>query len=483
MAPPLLPMLAPRIPGQTPPEPEPPSSTDHNEAEWERMRPLITQLYYQDGKKLVQVMAILESRYGFAATQQMYKKRLRKWGVRKRAYRKTDVDSMASSPGSLSQSPTAATPRGPTPIQDALSLQTVSSPTQYAGLELVLTSVFSWSTSKLESTSPMSDPMSRYLANPNEPPRQDSRTMYRTFEMVYDLYNRGQGLLAGKAAMKACGSLEYVLTEDHPDLIWHVLDSIYDMVDRNDSQLLSLFVTYATDIAKQRLPAGHPLLWILVQLRSCSYETQQDRDYVCHLLRQAWLRNVDLLGEHIDASAPQRIWPYEQLIWDGRTRLRKHSALARRRQGMGQALGVLGESYNPERTNNDADSLRVEALSLEFTQMDLGDYENAERKAFELLDRTSTSKSRTNARFQAYAWKMIARLQEQRREMDAAETILRRAVAMREAAHGAPNDLRVIRDMWVLAKFLDKVGKTDEANNTQAEAFRRAASFLADDQQ
>jgi hypothetical protein len=68
MPPPLLPMLAPRIPGQTPPEPEPPSSTDHNEAEWERMRPLITQLYYQDGKKLVQVMAILESRYGFAAT-------------------------------------------------------------------------------------------------------------------------------------------------------------------------------------------------------------------------------------------------------------------------------------------------------------------------------------------------------------------------------------------------------------------------------
>jgi hypothetical protein len=68
MPPPLLPALAPRIPGQTPPEPEPPTTTDHTESEWEAMRPVITQMYFHDGKKLVQVMAIMEGRYAFAAT-------------------------------------------------------------------------------------------------------------------------------------------------------------------------------------------------------------------------------------------------------------------------------------------------------------------------------------------------------------------------------------------------------------------------------
>lgn len=150
---------------------------------------------------------------------------------------------------------------------------------------------------------------------------------------------------------------------------------------------------------------------------------------------------------------------------------------------MGDALGSLEAAYDRSETETNSESLRVEALSLEFTQMDLGDRETAERKALELLNRTSTNDSRTNARFQAYAWKMIARLQEQRQELDAAEANLRRAVAMREAAHGAPNDLRVIRDMWVLAGFLYKIGKTEEANQTQLEAFRRADSYLNDHQQ
>lgn len=67
----VLPTLAPRIPGQMSPEPEAPTSTDHTEAEWEEKRPMIIQLYLHDNKKLVQLMSILESRYGFAATYVM----------------------------------------------------------------------------------------------------------------------------------------------------------------------------------------------------------------------------------------------------------------------------------------------------------------------------------------------------------------------------------------------------------------------------
>ena len=409
----------------------------------------------------------------------MYKKRLRKWNVRKRAYRKTDVDSAASSPNNVAQSPAVTTTTRPsTPIQDNLALATIAPPARQAGLEVVLNSVFSWSAGKLESTSLAADPMSRYLASPNSPPKQDSRTMYRTFELVFDLFNRGQGMLAGKAAQKGFYSLEFVLTEDHPDLIWHILDSIYEMVDRNHLQLLGLFLNHATLLATQRLPSQHPLLKILEQLKSCSYETQEDRDYVCYLMRQAWLRNVDLLGEHIGSATPQQIWPYEQLIWDGRTRLRKNSALARRQQTMGQALFALQEAYQSAPAASMSDKLRVEALALEFTQMDVGDRVNAERLALDLLQHTSGSDSRLNARFQAYAWKMVARLQEHRQELDAAEANLRTAIMMREAAHGASDDIRVIRDMWVLAGLLYKVGKTEEAEVIKLDALGRAKTFL-----
>lgn len=69
MSNPLLPALAPRPPGQTPPSSSGGStSTEHSEAEWETMRPLIESLYLGEGKKLVQLMVILEKSYGFAAT-------------------------------------------------------------------------------------------------------------------------------------------------------------------------------------------------------------------------------------------------------------------------------------------------------------------------------------------------------------------------------------------------------------------------------
>ena len=76
------------------------------------------------------------------------------------------------------------------------------------------------------------DPMVRYLANPNDPPKQDSRTMYRTFELVFDLWSHGKGQLAGMAARRAFYMLEFVLAEDHPDLVWHIVDTIYDLVDK-----------------------------------------------------------------------------------------------------------------------------------------------------------------------------------------------------------------------------------------------------------
>merc|ERR1712000_355642 len=125
--------------------------------------------------------------------------------------------------------------------------------------ELVLGNVFSWTQGKIETHGIISDPMSMYLANPNQPPIQDSRTMYRTFELVFDLWRHGKGNLAGMAARKGFYVLEYVLTDDHPDLVWHILDTIYDMVDKGHIQLLSMFLDHATILAHRRLPAQQRL--------------------------------------------------------------------------------------------------------------------------------------------------------------------------------------------------------------------------------
>lgn len=506
-----LPTLAPRPPGDRPPVVERPSNKEHSEEEWEEKKDLIRRLYIQDNRKLSEIMATLEAKHGFAATEQMYKKRLKKWNIRKRAYRKNLCDSNQSSPGVGTdddaikvEDDVEEIPRRPSEPPTVM----VHSPrSSYAELEMVLDSVFSWSQVKLESFGASSDPMSKYLAAPNQPPIQDSRTMYRTFELAFDLWNHGKGKMAGKAARKGFYVLEFVLTDDHPDLLWHVLDTMYDMLDRGHLQLLGMFLQHARVLAQQHLPPNHPLSRILKQLTHCDYQSDEGRRFVCHLLRQAWLRNVDMVGSRIGSRAPQHLWLYEQLIWDGRTRLRRESGLAERQGKMADALEELVHHHHHDDDHrhhvkqqqqqqqpaaNAADDkaqherLRVDALMLEFTQMDLGDRKKAETLAVDLINRTGCSDAtaaadaRSNARFHAYARKMLGRLHEERRDWDGAEENLRLAIAKREAAHGTASNLRVIRDMWVLAAYFERSGRADVATRIAQDAVSRAEMYLVD---
>ncbi|KAM0296262.1 hypothetical protein HYE67_009052 [Fusarium culmorum] len=517
-----LPVLAPRLPGCPPPVDDRTYTKEHSEDEWESMREIIKKLYIKDNRKLNETMAILQARYGFAATEQMFKKRLKKWNLRKRTYRKgasnnsavptpvaeveagtqtkmemdTDTNTRAetedtettfeySGTSTVDDHDSSSSSTSPEEHRDqddtsmAMTLVRPSNTGPYANLEQVLGSVFNWSQSKLEFLPNISDPMSAYLANPNSPPIQDSRTMYRIFELVFDLWYHGKGDLAGMAARRGFYVLEFVLSEDHPDLIWHVLDTIFDMVDRGHLQLMGLFVDHATVLAKRQLPAQHPLLLILQQLRNVDYHSDEGRSYLCHLLRQAWLRNVDLLGQHIETSDSHRLWLYEQLIWDGRTRLRKGSELGKRQEAMYQALERMSEAQTQTSRAVDADWLRVEALRLEFTQMDVGDKVKAEELAVNLLDLTRTdSGPRSNDRFHAYACKMLARVQEAKKDWTMAEQNLKHAISKRESAHGGDNNLRVIRDMWVLAAHYQKAGRVVDANNITADALSRAQRFL-----
>ncbi|KAH6608771.1 hypothetical protein Trco_002117 [Trichoderma cornu-damae] len=493
---PSLPALAPRLPGHPPPLVERPSVKEHTEQEWAAQRRLIEKLYIGDNRKLNDIMAIMEKKHGFAATEQMYKKRFKKWNVRKRPYRKSPVGAAASSSAGSRRDDNddkddkddnddkddddgvEEVPRTEGPafaVVSSLQLKPL------ADLELVLNGVKSWSSGKLEAYHIASDPMSKYLATPNQPPIQDSRTMYRTFELVFDLWSYGKGDLAGMAARKGFYVLEFVLTEDHPDLLWHMLDTIYDMIDRGHLQLLGMFLRHALVLAQGRFPESHPLIRILQRLSACDYQTEQGRQFICYLLRQAWLRNVDLLSEHIKTSAPQEFWLYEQLIWDGRTRLRRNNGLAKRREIMYGGLENLAHHEEPTADDDNLEKLRVDALMLEFTQMDLDDTVKAEQMALDLLDITRYgSGALTNARFHAYARKMLARICESKQDWDQVEENLKYAIHMREAAHGTSTNLRVIRDMWVLAAYYQKVGRADSALQVAQDAITRAQQYLHD---
>ncbi|EEU48487.1 uncharacterized protein NECHADRAFT_74679 [Fusarium vanettenii 77-13-4] len=457
-----LPVLAPRLPGCPPAVDDRTYTKEHTEEEWEAMREVIKRLYIRDNRKLNETMAILQARHGFAATEQMFKKRLKKWNLRKRTYRKSPSGSTASTPAQIAEAYCQSAVTAETETVDDQTAASSSSPEEqspeevndtsmalirpsnnagpYANLEQVLGSVFSWSQSKLDTYPVASDPMSRYLANPNHPPIQDSRTMYRTFELVFDLWYHGKGNLAGLAARRGFYVLEFVLSEDHPDLVWHVLDTIFDMLNTHSSGFYNNY--------------GHVII-------------NQIKGGVTYAIYYS--------------SDPQRLWLYEQLIWDGRTRLRKGSELAKRQDAMYHALETMAEAQDHGPTVDDSDRLRIEALRLEFTQMDVGDKKKAEELALNLLNHTSSDTgmgSRSSDRFHAYARKMLARVQQDRQEWDTAEQNLQYAIYKREAAHGTLNNLRVIRDMWVLAAHYQKAGRQGDADAITSDALSRAQLYL-----
>ena len=405
----------------------------------------------------------------------MYKKRMRRWGIRKRTYRKSTNGSQAASPTPNPEHPSSSNQH------NALvrSVQPSSIP-DFASLETILDSVSTWSTAMIHSGPAKLDPMARYLSDPSRTPSQDSRTMYRTFELVFDLWSRGNGELAGKAARKGFLALEHVLSEDHPDMIWHVLDTIYDMLDKGHLQLLEIFLQHAKILGQAQLPSSHPVLRILEGLKTCDYKTEHGRQYICYLLRQGWLRNANLLGDCISSSAPQSLWLYEQLIWDGRTRLRRGCDLKSRRVEMSKALKELGGLANPQSTDTRRDKLRIDALTLEFTQMDLEDKTKAKLLASKLIsDIQARESTKSSDRFEAYALKMLSRTHENQENWEDAEQSLRMAIVKREKAHGTI-DIRVIRDMWVLANHLERADKSLEASFIVEDALSRADRLLQD---
>ncbi|KAK5188613.1 hypothetical protein LTR96_011297 [Exophiala xenobiotica] len=61
-----------------------PSSNSYTSEEWRRQRPLITQLYFEEGRTLKNVAEYMKKELDFAPTERMYKSRLHTWGLDKK---------------------------------------------------------------------------------------------------------------------------------------------------------------------------------------------------------------------------------------------------------------------------------------------------------------------------------------------------------------------------------------------------------------
>lgn len=75
---------------------------------------------------------------------------------------------------------------------------------------------------------------------------------------------------------------------------------------------------------------------------------------------------------------------------------------------------------------------------------------------------------------------MLARLYADRFDWAIAEQNLKWAINKREIAHGAKTNLRVVRDMWVLAGHFRRTGQMVETEMVVEDAINRARQYLED---
>ncbi|KIW23121.1 uncharacterized protein PV07_11347 [Cladophialophora immunda] len=54
-----------------------------SQAEWEKFRPVFTQLYIEENRPLPEVMGIMREKHGLWASEKMYKNKIKHWGLRK----------------------------------------------------------------------------------------------------------------------------------------------------------------------------------------------------------------------------------------------------------------------------------------------------------------------------------------------------------------------------------------------------------------
>ncbi|KAM7185854.1 hypothetical protein V8F20_011625 [Naviculisporaceae sp. PSN 640] len=285
-------------------QPCPQSAMTHTRAEWEAMYPEIERLYVRERWKLQAIMKFMESRYGFKATPQMYKKRFAKWGFQKNKKRWATAD----------------------PALSVLNLSCDQSDVKF----MFLDSVRSWSLSFYEEPHKHLIPLS---------PTVKANEISFAFKMIVGLLDRGRGELAGRLARKAFLLAEGLLTLDGPALLWNLLDLMHHMLishahgtnpalPHHTTQLFHMLIVHLDALVanKFKVHEKHPLTTILRLLRRLTGASSASvnrthsttnplklNPEVAPLLEQAWNLNAKLMFENFSAKLLHVYW---YLSWD-----------------------------------------------------------------------------------------------------------------------------------------------------------------------
>ncbi|KAK3619586.1 hypothetical protein LTR56_023918 [Elasticomyces elasticus] len=418
-------------------------------------------------------MHYMETKYGFKATQQMYKKRFTKWGTQKNSRQST-----TSTPTSM----TMEVSRKSSPSRNRCSVPLFRQLSNNDSVVLLfLSSVQIWSVSFYESVDSASASIRQF------PPELTEETNF-TFKLVVDMLSSSQGSLAGRLARKAFLLLEEMVKLDGPALVWNMLEIIHHMptVSPGGSEALpasgSLLSTGAFLFWVERAWAlnaeilfGHfddrlaivnaTKKWLgyvtLRQIPSTTAEADQTGDY------QITSFEEDGMLQHRSAT-PVRTSPprnYDKLRASSLRALRNHAEyiLSRSATSPGDAVTLL----------------RI--LAGLVTAKVLGEWP----AATDLLETGIEVKariSRGQATIVACALKTSMDLNAKYDRFEAPlDTVgrMRSVVALREYAN-AEKDPRLIREMLLLENTLVAAGEHRKAFDVRETVYRRLEDYVRD---
>jgi hypothetical protein len=119
--------------------------------------------------------------------------------------------------------------------------------------------------------------------------------MYQTFTLAMELFSLNYGFFAGLAIRKMFVQLEDAIQEFNIDLVWNLVDMIFEMTMAGQKQLLGIFVKHLFSITQKKLEALHPLR------RFANLIFRQDIYYL-NILRVHNSKVLDQLAEHVSSK-------------------------------------------------------------------------------------------------------------------------------------------------------------------------------------
>lgn len=215
----------------------------------------------------------------------MYKKQIKKWGLTKRAQREATTAGTRSLTEWMRrqyllsrQEINSIGTTQQTHRRDILRPIIVAGPdvhTPERALQQVLTIISNWVYGVIE----LSKVKSRICFSSIE--------MYQTFTLAMELFSLNYGSLAGLAIRKVFIQLEDAIQDFNIDLVWNLVDMMYEMTMAGQNQLLGIFTGHLYSVAQQKLRAEHPLRrFASLMFRQTAYQLNIIRVYNSKVLDQ-----------------------------------------------------------------------------------------------------------------------------------------------------------------------------------------------------